>query len=118
MTKATAIDFWRRLGLTRPRVKAVVYVDSPMDVPDEIDRRTLVIVGSTEFQKWAMFECPCGRGHRLAINLQQGHRPSWRLDLASGSPSLFPSIDSIADRRCHFWLRNGRVRWVGRFRRD
>ncbi|MGI9112850.1 MAG: DUF6527 family protein [Gaiellaceae bacterium] len=65
-----------------------------------------------------MFECPCGRGHRLAVSLQQSHRPSWRLGLGKDGPSLFPSIDSVADRRCHFWLRDGRVRWVRRYRQE
>lgn len=117
MTKGRAIDLWRRLRLTHPRIDTVVYIESPMDVPEDIDRQTLVVVGNREFQKWAMLECPCGRGHRLAVSLQRSHRPSWRLSFDDGGPSLFPSIDSVADRRCHFWLRDGRVRWVRRFRR-
>jgi len=110
------IDLWRRLRLTRPRIKAVVYVESPTDAPDAIDRQTLVVVGTREFQKWAVFECPCDHGHRLAISLQRSHEPSWRLSHGEGEPSLFPSVDSVTDRRCHFWLRDGRVRWVRRFR--
>jgi Family of unknown function (DUF6527) len=122
MSKETAVDLWRRLRVTRPRIKRVVYLDSPTDVPDQIERQTLVVVGDRDFQKWAMLECPCGRGHRLAVSLQRGHRPSWRLTLSPAGPSLFPSIDSVAARRCHFWIRDGRVRWVhrlgGRRRRD
>ena len=112
MTRAAAIDLWRRLRLTRPRIDNVIYVAGPTDVPDNIDRHTLVVVGSHEFQKWAMLECPCGRGHRLAVSLQRSHRPSWRLTVGAAGPSLFPSIDSRRKRRCHFWLRDGRVRWA------
>jgi len=112
--KGRTIDLWRRLRLTRPRIDTVVYVESPADVPDDIDRQTLIVVGNRDFQKWAMLECPCGRGHRLAVSLQPGHRPSWRLTFDERGPSLCPSIDSVARQRCHFLLRNGRVRWVRR----
>jgi len=118
MTRAAAIDLWRRLRLTHPRIATVAYVASPTDVPDDIDRHTLIVVGNDEFQKWAMLECPCGHGHRLAISLQRGHRPSWRLAVGRPGPSLFPSIDSRLERRCHFWLRDGRVRWVRRHLRS
>lgn len=110
--KGSAIDLWRRLRLTRPRIDEVVYVESPTDVPEDIGRHTLVVVGTPAYQKWAMLECPCGHGHRLAVSLQRSHETYWRLVLDDGQPSLVPSIDSLADRRCHFVLRNGRVRWV------
>jgi hypothetical protein len=105
-------DLWRRLRVTRPRIKHVSFVESPSDVPDDLPRQGLVVVGMPEYPKWAVFECPCGRGHRLMLSLQRGHRVSWRLRLGARGPSLSPSIDLIADFRCHFWLHEGRVRWV------
>jgi hypothetical protein len=116
MTRGTAIDLWRRLRLTRPRINNITYVASPTDAPDDIDRHTLIVVGNEQFQKWAMLECPCGRGHRLTVSLQLSHKPSWRFTIGADGPSLFPSIDSRALRRCHFWLRGGRVRWLRQFR--
>jgi uncharacterized protein DUF6527 len=61
--------------------------------------------------KWLVLECPCGEGHRLQVNLSAARQPSWRLvDLETG-PNVFPSVDFDAlKRRCHFWIRNGRVR--------
>ena len=115
MTRATATDFWRRLRLTRPRIDNVSYIASPTDAPDDIDRHTLIVVGNERFQKWALLECPCGRGHRLTVSLQRSHRPSWRLAIGARGPSLLPSIDSRGAWRCHFWLRDGRVRWARRF---
>lgn len=109
---ARLIDLWRRLRLTRPRISAISYVESPTDVPDALPRHTLVIVGVPDYPKWAIVECPCGRGHRLMVSLQRGHRLFWRLELDGRGPSLSPSIDSVARWRCHFWLREGRVRWV------
>jgi len=114
--RGETIDLWRRLRLTRPRIDRVVHIESPTDVPEDIDRHTLVVVANQGIQKWAILECPCGHRHRLAVSLQRGHRTSWRLALDDGGPSLFPSIDSLTDRRCHFVLHKGRVRWVRRFR--
>jgi hypothetical protein len=48
--KKRMIDLWRRLRLTSPRIKTVEFVDSPTDVPDKIERQTLFVVGSSEFQ--------------------------------------------------------------------
>ncbi|MFP1155603.1 DUF6527 family protein [Mycobacterium sherrisii] len=63
-----------------------------------------------------MLECPCGRGHILELNLAHPRRARWTLTTSGGSrrvlPSLSPSVDSKAGRRCHFWLQKGRVRWV------
>jgi hypothetical protein len=109
-------DVWRRFRLTPPRIKHVSYVDEPADVPDEVQRQTLVVIGGPAYAKWAVFECPCGRGHRLMLSLQRGHRPCWRLNLDGRGPSLSPSVDSVARWRCHFWLRDGRVHWVREWR--
>jgi hypothetical protein len=80
------------------------------DVPDSLDRHTVAVV--VEPATWAVFECPCGHGHRLMVRLRPHDRMShW--SLAGDPPTLHPSIDStIGGRRCHFWLQGGRVRWV------
>jgi hypothetical protein len=81
-------------------------------VPDLLDRHTIAVCGPPEAPKWAAFECPCGHGHRIVLNLQPEHRPRWRLSLIGQRPSLRPSVDSRLDLRCHFWLTGGRVHWV------
>jgi hypothetical protein len=90
----------------------VTFVETPAAVPHRLGRRQFVIVGLQERPKWAVFDCPCGRGHRLMLSLQQSHRPHWRLKLGGDGPSLWPSVDSVAEYRCHFWVRDGRVHWA------
>lgn len=106
------VGLWRRLHVGRPSLAGLHYVDSPADIPDRLGPNEFVIVGSGEHPKWAVFDCPCGRGHRLMVSLQRSHRPHWRLELGAYGPSLWPSVDSVTSYRCHFWLRDGVVRWV------
>jgi hypothetical protein len=103
-------DAWRRRALSRPRIDRVVRCESQHEVPGSIPRHTLVVVGSEQTPKWAIFECPCGSGHRIMVSLVPTHRSHWHLEHTSAAPSLFPSVNSHDSHgRCHFWLRDGRV---------
>ncbi len=52
---------------------------------------------------------PCQRGHDIALTVGPGG--SWTLRHRR-KPTIHPSINSHADdRRCHFWLADGRARW-------
>lgn len=107
------VDWWRRRRWTTACYPDVTYFSSRSEVPELPSRRELAVVGSPERPKWAIFVCPCGHGHAIAVNLSPARRPSWRLEEGEGGPSLHPSVDSLTDeRRCHFWLREGRIQWV------
>jgi uncharacterized protein DUF6527 len=106
------VDWWRRRRWTKPRIKQVVVYRSRADVPEQVRRQTLAFVGSHEQPKWAVLECPCGRGHQLVVNLSSQREPCWELSISNRGPSLSPSIDSFSPYRCHFWLRSGRVSWA------
>lgn len=107
------IDWWRRRRWTTARYVDITYVSSRTEVPELPARRSVMVVGSPERPKWIVFACPCGHGHDIAVNLAPARRPAWRLTHGGQGPTLHPSIDSLtAERRCHFWLRDGRVQWV------
>lgn len=107
------VDWWRRRRWTTARYPGVTYFSSRSEVPELPPRRTIAVVGSAERPKWAIFACPCGHGHAIAVNLSPARRPSWRLKAGEEGPSLRPSVDSLTDeRRCHFWLREGRIQWA------
>jgi hypothetical protein len=104
------IDAWRRRRLTTPRYRRVRFYESHADVPASLSRRTVAVVGSPDLPKWAVFECPCGRGHRIMLNLSPNRQPAWQLDPADGV-TIRPSIDETATS-CHYWIRGGRVQWA------
>ena len=107
------VDWWRRRRWTTARYSGVTYFSSRSDVPELPPRRIVAVVGSAERPKWAIFACPCGHGHAIAVNLSTARRPAWGLKSGEDGPSLHPSVDShTEERRCHFWLRDGRIQWA------
>jgi hypothetical protein len=112
MANMTPIPWWRRVTLPWRRWRLVGRVEAADEVPTLLPRRGVVLVGPVQRPTWAAFDCPCGRGHRLMVNLDMSRHPAWRVDRLRPL-SIGPSIDNIEqDRRCHFIVRSGRIRWV------
>lgn len=95
----------------RARFTQVVEVRDRAHLPKHLDPRRVYRLGDPG--KWVVLECPCGRGHVLELNLAHPGRPKWQVVAHGGrAPSVSPSVDFKGERRCHFWLRDGRVCWV------
>jgi Family of unknown function (DUF6527) len=95
----------------RARLTKVVVVSDRGDLPKALNARRLYQLGDPG--KWAILECPCGRGHVIELNLAHPGRDMWRLtQRGDGQPSLRPSVDYRGARRCHYWLRDGWVEWT------
>jgi hypothetical protein len=108
-----AVRGWRRLRLTRARYPRTRQVDSVDDLPTTPPPRTVFFVGASSRPKWLALDCPCGRGHQILLSLQVTHRPRWTLTVRDNVATVAPSIDRRdGAHRCHFWLEQGRVRWV------
>ena len=84
------------------------------EVPPRIPKRRAYLVATSILRKWLVFDCPCGTGHRIMLNLDRLRFPYWRLSLsATRQITLSPSIDYHDEfRRCHYFLRKGRVIWA------
>lgn len=107
---------WRPVAdrvFARPwRVEATV---SEVDqVPRRIRARRAFLVAAEARRKWLVFDCPCGSGHRILLNLDRSRRPFWTLRVAKDRRfTIHPSVDYRDDRRaCHYFLRHGRVAWA------
>jgi len=106
------IDWWRRRHRNAARINKIRAYPFASALPAQLGRHVLVIAGDPA--AWAVMECPCGNGHRVQVRIRP-HRNAavWNLRENGRGPSLYPSVDfDSADRRCHFWLDQGRVRWV------
>jgi hypothetical protein len=110
MGNMTRIAWWQWLPFFRWRIVAIV--ESADDVPTRLPRNGAVLVGSKSYPKWIVFDCPCRRGHRIMLNSDRGRMPYWS-STVEGRLTISPSVDSHQNmRRCHYFIRNGRVEWV------
>lgn len=107
---------WRttfeRLTFRPWRLEAVV---ADMDeVPLDIPPCRAYLVGTPSRRKWLVFDCACGGGHRILLNLDPSRQPVWTLQLSKTKVlTLRPSVNYHDDRRkCHYILSNGRIEWA------
>jgi hypothetical protein len=99
---------WRWL-LRRPTPLAVLMVE---ELPDELDAKSLYVVGEGGYRWYAAMLCPCGCGATLHMNLLPESRPRWRLtEHRDGTATLHPSVWRTKDCRSHFFVRRGLIDW-------
>ena len=103
------ISWWQWLPFWRWRVIGVV--ESADEVPDRIPRNGVALVGNADHTKWIVFDCPCRTGHRIMLNADQARRPHWTVN-RTARLTISPSVDYQGNRRCHYFVRNGRIEWA------
>lgn len=103
------LRWWQRLPHRKWRL--VLAVNEADEVPERLPRHSAVLVGPADREKWIAFDCPCRQGHRVMLNLDRSRLPVWVV--ASRRPlTVSPSIDDYTKGRCHFVLRQGKIKWV------
>ena len=108
---AVKIAWWKWLPLQGWRT--VGQAEHADEVPERLPRNGVVLIGDPERLKWVVFDCPCRTGHRIMLNADPGRKPRWILKGLS-PVTISPSIDYRgSNRRCHYFIRNGRVQWAG-----
>jgi len=104
----SSIGWWQWLPLWSWRI--VSTYEAVDEVPQFLPRNGVALVASEGVLKWLVFDCPCRSGHRMMLALQGS--PRWTFS-SHERLSVSPSVDYRgADRRCHYIIRNGRVKWT------
>ncbi len=115
MSKHAVRRWLRRARIYTGAVDRVVYYQEYSDLPEQPAPNELAIAGTRGRPKWALIDCPCGRGHTILLTLSTNDMPHWTVGLDDKSlPSLSPSVDRNRGKpdRCHFWLRHGKIQWT------
>jgi hypothetical protein len=111
----------RLLGRLAPgrRWHVAIRISMADQIPVGIPARSAVMVGTQSDPKWLAFDCPCGTGHQIMLNLDRRRTPCWTV-ADTRKLTVRPSIDSRqSERRCHYLIREGKVTWVSeKGRRD
>lgn len=108
--QAQLIDWWRRKRWTAPKIDRIVKLAEDQVVPADLDRHTIHLIEIGGEARWAIFECPCGRGHPIAVNLADGPHPHSSLDVREVTINTQVETNH-SERRCRFRVTNGRVTW-------
>lgn len=59
-----------------------------------------------------VFQSEAVHAAEMSTAVQSRQATVWSLIQAAGRPTLYPSVDfDSMGRRCHFWVRKGRVIW-------
>lgn len=98
-----------KLGLIqKPDFIATIVSEHP--APEQIKSGEIIIVNDAGYLKWACFQCPtCGE--TILLSLNQTRRPRWQVTLDwFNRPTLHPSIRQTDGQKCHFWIKQGKVR--------
>lgn len=110
MAAGMKIAWWQYFTFWRWRV--IGTAESADEIPNRLPRNAATLVADRGRVKWIVFDCPCRAGHRIMLNADPDRRPRWVLH-HPGPLTISPSIDSRVDgRRCHYFIRNGRVEWA------
>lgn len=66
-------------------------------------------------ENWSVgFRCPCGCGDVIELLLLPNVKPRWDIEInCLGRPTLSPSVWKRTGCMSHFWIRDGKVIWVG-----
>jgi hypothetical protein len=111
MANVAGIRWWQWLPVFRWRIVSVV--EAADEVPQRLPRNGAVLVGPKARPKWIVFDCPCRSGHRIMLNTDRGRAPHWSTTIG-GPLTILPSVDYYEHtvRRCHYFVRKGRIKWV------
>jgi hypothetical protein len=103
---------WRRLRLPWRAWRVVSEVEAADEIPERLRPKDVVLVGTLRSPKWIAFDCPCRERHRVMLNLDRARRPQWRVT-GTSHLTISPSVDELRGAvRCHYYVRNGRIKWV------
>jgi hypothetical protein len=112
MLIANIKGFFKNIFKLFKRKKApyiTVYTD---EIPDELNKDTIYIIGENNHLWYSVMLCPCGCNERVQLSLHKEGRPRWYLSKnANGTVSLKPSIWRTKGCRSHYFFENGYIRW-------
>jgi len=107
----SALAFIRMLFHLTPAPRKMVHLS---ELPDDLDRRFIYLIGEGGRQWFAAMVCPCGCWKTVYLNLDPNDRPCWKvIGHGGGIVSISPSIHRRVGCHSHFWVQRGHIIWHG-----
>jgi Family of unknown function (DUF6527) len=100
--------FWRWVRRA-PVPLRTVFVE---ELPDDLESKSVYLVGEGSYLWFAAMLCPCGCGETLHMSLLPGGHPRWEvIRHDDGTVSVDPSVRRNKGCRSHFFLKKGIIVW-------
>jgi hypothetical protein len=94
------------------RYSAPTFVSTQADARAQLDvDYAAMSIVQREHLRGVVFHCPCGCFDTIAINLDKGTGPAWRVRIDPEGVTLLPSVWRPTGCRSHFIVWKGRVWW-------
>ena len=82
------------------------------ELPDNLEKRSLYLVGEDNTYWLAALICPCGCGDIIQLTLDIAGRPRWQANINKKlEVTLKPSIHRRVHCRSHFFIKKGNLIW-------
>lgn len=103
---------WRKFKEWASSTRRVLEVEGD-SLPGNLPPRDLVLL-SDDGEAWSVaMNCPCGCGQRVELPLIREAKPRWSLTVdGKRRPTLYPSVWLREGCRSHYFIRDGKVKWV------
>jgi hypothetical protein len=82
------------------------------DIPTIIDSKFIYIVREGTEPETLVFECPCGCGAPVYLNLLKDTTPHWTYEIERKTITIFPSVVRKKGCQSHYWIKKGKIIWV------
>lgn len=83
------------------------------DVPKIISERKIFVITEGTHLDSLVFICPCGCNSSIFLNLLDDAKPCWKYRITKrGNISIIPSIKRKVGCKSHFYIREGRIKWI------
>ncbi len=83
------------------------------DLPEQIKKKEVYIIGNLKEPWLLMFECPCGCKKIIQLNLLKEASPQWTFSITrKNRMTISPSISGTTGCQSHFFLINNKIKWV------
>lgn len=98
--------------LNEGSVQKVEYeTEFSIEIPDELSKDKVYLIGEGDHFWLIMFECPCGCGEVIKLNTLEAASPCWRYKIENRKKlTIRPSVRRLSGCKSHFIFEKGCVR--------
>ena len=97
------------------RISGNYYFTEYSELPNKIEKKEIGIADNFKNNWVLIIQCPCGCGDLIYLNTLKAETPYWEVRHSIKGISIYPSVWRTKKCKSHFWIKNGKLKWVGSY---